>query len=76
MINEISASAGLQEIAKKVAIELKALGVEMVLTEHTVKAAEHAAGSGLIFREAIPEIVQDKKEDKGQAPGKVEPEVL
>ncbi|MEO6541268.1 MAG: phosphatase domain-containing protein [Ferruginibacter sp.] len=65
-----------QEIAKGVAIELKALGVEMVLTEHTVKAAEHAAASGLIFTAEIPKIVQDKKEDKGQLPGKVEPEAL
>jgi phosphatidate phosphatase APP1 len=61
------------EIAKKAAIALKTLGVEMVLTEHTVEAAEHAAASGLILTEAIPVIVEDKKEDKGQLPGKAEP---
>jgi len=61
-------------IAEMVAQELKNLHVEMILTEHSVKAAEHAAASGLIFKEEIPAIVQDKKEDKGQAPGKVEPE--
>jgi hypothetical protein len=44
----------------------------MILTEHTVKAAEHAAATGLIFTEKISEIEQDKKEDEGQAPGKVE----
>lgn len=65
-----------QEIAEQVAQELKVLGVEMILTEHSVKAAEHAVASGLIFKEDIPAIVQDKKEDKGQAPGKVEPEII
>ncbi len=65
-----------QEIAQQVATELKTLGVEMILTEHSVKAAEHAVASGLIYKEEIPAIVQDKKEDKGQLPGKVEPEIL
>ncbi len=64
-----------KEIAEKIAAELKQAGVEMILTEHSVQAAEHAAASGLIFKEEIPAIVQDKKEDKGQAPGKVEPEM-
>ncbi len=48
----------------------------MILSEHTVNAAEHAAANGLIFTEKIPAIEQDKKEDKGQAPGKVEAGVL
>jgi phosphatidate phosphatase APP1 len=61
-----------QQIAKAAADELKALGVEMILTEHSVKAAEHAAQAGLIFTEKLPVIEQDKKEDKGQAAGKVE----
>ncbi len=65
-----------QEIAEQVAAELKIAGVEMILTEHSVKAAEHAVASGLIFKEELPAIVQDKKEDKGQAPGKVEPEII
>ena len=42
----------------------------MILTEHTVKAAEHAAASGLIFKAEIPAIVQDKKEDEGKVTGK------
>lgn len=65
-----------QETAQQIAIELKTAGVEMVLTEHTVKAAEHAAASGLIFTAEIAAIVQDKKEDQGQVPGKIQPEVL
>ncbi len=65
-----------QETAQQVALALKAEGVEMILTEHTVKAAEHAAGTGLIFTTEIPAIIQDKKEDEGQVPGKVETEIL
>jgi phosphatidate phosphatase APP1 len=51
---------------------LRSHGVEMILTEHSVQAAEHAAATGLIFREAIPDIVQDKKEDEGEVAGKEE----
>ena len=61
-----------QQVAKAAADALQSLGVEMILTEHSVKAAEHAAGSGLIFTEKLPAIEQDKKEDKGQVAGKVE----
>ena len=65
-----------QETAQQVVLELKTAGVEMILTEHTVKAAEHAAANGLIFTTEIPAIVQDKKEDLGETPGKVEPGIL
>ena len=69
-------SGAKQETAANIALELKKEGVEMILTEHTVKAAEHAAASGLIFREEIPAIVEDKKEDTGQEPGKEETGIL
>ncbi|MBK7558319.1 MAG: DUF2183 domain-containing protein [Chitinophagaceae bacterium] len=65
-----------QETAQQVVLELKTAGVEMILTEHTVKAAEHAAANGLIFTAEIPAIVQDKKEDLGEVPGKVESGIL
>ncbi len=65
-------SAHKHEATRIISNNLKALGVEMLLTEHSVDAAEHAASSGLIFREEIPAIVQDKQEDTGQAPGKEE----
>ncbi|MBK9485010.1 MAG: DUF2183 domain-containing protein [Chitinophagaceae bacterium] len=65
-----------QEIAQQVALELKTTGVEMILTEHTVKAAEHAAANGLIFTAEIAAIEQDEKEDLGLVPGKVEPGIL
>jgi phosphatidate phosphatase APP1 len=44
--------------------------VEMVIVDNTVEAAEHAAKTGLIFTEVIPQIVVDKKQDKGELPGK------
>jgi phosphatidate phosphatase APP1 len=59
-------------IAQDVAEQLRSLNVEMILTEHSVQAAEHAAATGLIFRKQIPVIEQDMKEDKGLVPGKEE----
>ena len=61
-----------KERAEWIASELSKLGVEMVLTENTVKAAEHSAASGLIYQQEIPAIVEDKKEDTGELPGKDE----
>lgn len=65
---------------KKVAVDvsesLKEYKTEMVIVENTLEAAEHAAQAGLIFTGTIPAIEQEKKEDKGQAPGKEEPEVI
>lgn len=61
-----------QEIAQDVANELKKYGVEMILTEHTVEAARHAAGMGLIFTEKVQQVEQDKKEDEGVVGGKEE----
>jgi phosphatidate phosphatase APP1 len=61
-----------KDMAQKIASELKGYDVAMILTEHTVKAAEHAASTGLIYREEIPAIVKDKKEDTGQVAGKEE----
>jgi len=61
---------------KKIAIDvsnsLKEQKVEMLIVENTVEAAAHAAMNGLIFKETIPIIEQDKKEDKGQVSGKEE----
>jgi len=65
-----------QQIAKDVALALQQQGVEMILTENTVQAAKHAASAGLIYSEHIPAIEQDKKEDKGEAPGKEETGLL
>ncbi len=58
--------------AEKIAAELKKHAVEMILTKYSIKAAEHAVSQGLIYKEEIPAIVEDKKEDTGQVPGKEE----
>jgi phosphatidate phosphatase APP1 len=59
---------------EKIAVEIsKALEedkVEMVIVDNTVEAAEHAAKAGLIYTEAIPSIVHDKAQDKGEIDGK------
>jgi phosphatidate phosphatase APP1 len=61
-----------KKIAVDVSQSMKEHKVEMVIVENTVEAASHAAQNGLIFTEAIPAIEQEKKEDKGQEPGKEE----
>jgi phosphatidate phosphatase APP1 len=61
---------------EKIAIEVsKALSgdkVEMVIVDNTVEAAVHAAKTGLIFTETIPQIETDKKQDTGEIGGKEE----
>jgi phosphatidate phosphatase APP1 len=61
-----------KKIALDVSQSLIEQKVEMVIVDNTVEAAEHAAQTGLIFTETIPAIEQEKKEDKGQEPGKEE----
>ena len=61
-----------EKIAVEISQSLIASRVEMVIVDNTVEAAEHAAKMGLIFTQAIPEIVVDKKQDKGEIPGKEE----
>ncbi len=61
-----------QQIAKDIAVAVQKEGVEMILVENSVNAAEHAAAAGLIFKEHIPAIEKDKKQDEGNANGKVE----
>jgi phosphatidate phosphatase APP1 len=65
-----------EQIAVEISQELRADKVEMIIVDNTVEAAEHAASCGLIFKETIQEIEVDKQEDKGEKPGKEEPEVL
>ena len=65
-----------KKIAVDVSASLKENKVEMIIVENTVKAAEHAAQTGLIFTEAIPAIELERKEDKGQIPGKEEPAIV
>jgi phosphatidate phosphatase APP1 len=65
-----------EKIAIDVSNSLKEHKVEMLVVDNTVEAAEHAAKNGLIFTEAIPAIEQEKKEDKGQEPGKEDATVM
>ena len=59
-----------QQIAKDIAVALQKEGVEMVLTQNSVNAAEHAAASGLIFKKDKPAIKKDTEEDEGTRAGK------
>ncbi|TGE14388.1 App1 family protein [Hymenobacter elongatus] len=51
-------------LVEKVSEELRGDNVEMLLVQDTVQAAEHAARTGLIFREAIPAVVEEKHKDE------------
>ena len=61
-----------EKIAIDISKTLAADKVEMVIVDNTVEAAEHAASAGLIYTGEIPKIVVDKKQDKGELPGKEE----
>jgi phosphatidate phosphatase APP1 len=64
-----------EKIAMDISTELKD-HVDMVIVDNTVEAAEHAASTGLIYTEAIPEIEEDKKQDKGETAGKEEASLI
>ena len=55
-----------------VASSLRALNVEMILTEHSAEAARHAASTGLIYTEKVEEVVEEKLKDEGVIEGKEE----
>lgn len=59
-----------ERIALDISKSLTEDKVEMVIVDNTVEAAEHAAKTGLIYTEEIPKIIVDKKQDKGELPGK------
>ena len=61
-----------EKIAIDISKSLASDKVEMVIVDNTVEAAEHAAKTGLIYTEEIPRIIVDKKQDKGELPGKEE----
>ena len=61
-----------EKIALDISKSFTADTVEMVIVDNTVEAAAHAAKIKLIYTEAIPEIIEDKKQDKGEKPGKEE----
>lgn len=65
-----------EKIALEISKELTGDKVEMVIVDNTVEAAEHAAKNKFIFTETIPAIEEDKKQDKGETPGKEELKVM
>jgi phosphatidate phosphatase APP1 len=60
------------KIAVDISTYLAASELDMIVVENTVQAAEHAAKKGLIYTESIENINEEKKEDKGEKPGKEE----
>jgi phosphatidate phosphatase APP1 len=59
-----------EQIAIDISKKLIGQKIEMVVVDNTVEAAEHAARTKLIFTETIPDIVEEKEQDKGQKAGK------
>ncbi len=59
-----------EKIAIQISSELAGEKVEMIVIDNSVEAAEHAGRIGLIYADAIPQIVADKKQDKGEISGK------
>lgn len=64
-----------EKIAMDISAELEE-HVELLIVDNTVEAAEHAARTGLIYTEAIPEIEEDKKKDTGEISGKEEATIV
>lgn len=65
-----------EQVAIKIMEELSDHKVEMLIIDNAVEAAEHAAKNGLIYTEAIPEIIHEKEKDKGEIPGKEDAKVM
>ena len=59
-----------EQIANDVSKELAGHGIDMLIVDDTAEAADHAVRTGLIYREALPAIEQDRLEDKGVVGGK------
>lgn len=59
-----------KKIAVKISGLLAAEKLDMIIVENSVEAAAHAAEKGLILPQALEPIIEEKKEDKGEKPGK------
>jgi phosphatidate phosphatase APP1 len=59
-----------EQKAISISKELAAAGLDMLIVDDTAEAADHAVKIGLIYRQALPAIEQDKLEDKGVVGGK------
>jgi len=61
-----------EQVAIDISRTLAVDKIEMVIVDNTIEAAEHASKINLIYSDEIPKIVVDKKQDKGELPGKEE----
>jgi phosphatidate phosphatase APP1 len=70
-IRDVTQSTERSESVKKLADEVLAAGSTLVLAEHTLDAAKHAADQGWIKRDTLPEIGEEKRADEGGDASKV-----
>ena len=70
-IRDVSGNAERSASVKKLADEVLAAGSVLLLAENSLAAAKHAAESGWIKSEALPEIGEEKRADEGRDSTKV-----
>jgi phosphatidate phosphatase APP1 len=64
-IRDVTRSMERSAAVKKLADEVLAAGSILVLAEHTLDAAKHAAEKGWIKHDALPEVGEEKRADEG-----------
>lgn len=69
-IRDVSETAARDAEIQRIAQGVRSLGVEMLRVQDSAKAAEHAAGLGLLEESALATIRRDKAEDAGTEAGK------
>ena len=69
-IRDVTRSAERASSIKLLADEIVAAKSTLVLAEHTLDAAKHAAGQGWISEKNLPEIGEEKRADEGTAGNK------
>jgi phosphatidate phosphatase APP1 len=65
-IRDVTRNVERSTSVKKLAEEILAAGSTLVLAEHTLDAAMHAAEQGWISRDALSEVGEEKKADEGR----------
>jgi phosphatidate phosphatase APP1 len=70
-IRDVTRNNERSESVKKLAAEVLAAGSTLVLAEHTLDAAKHAADQGWIKESDLPEIGEEKRADEGTDATKV-----
>jgi len=69
-IRDVTRTPARTAAVTRLAEELRAAQVPLVLSEHTLDAARHAASQGWIDADALAEVSDDKAKDEGTKPGK------